>query len=131
MRNPYKLLVHRTFKQQAEAFLERNPSYWGSFINQCRKACSDPFRVGKPLARVGLEALKGRIYRLWVGGRNKYRFIYIVDRAREAILPVFLSREVRGRINYDKIPWEEYANQIYDDYVQNNISAFAVWRLPK
>lgn len=126
----YRFLVHHIFQEQAETFLERNRSYWGSFINQCRKACADPFNAGKALERVAMPELRGRIFRLWVGGRNRYRFIYIVDRPREAVLPVFISLEVRGRLNYDKIPWQEYANQIYNDYMQNITDAFKVWTLP-
>jgi len=127
--NPYRLLVHYTFQQQADAFLERNPSYWNSFVNQCRKACADPFRAGKPLQRVAIETLRGRIYRLWVGGPNKYRFIYIVDPTRQIILPVLLTSEVRGHIDYDKLPWGEWANKIYEDLVQNKTNAFRFWKL--
>lgn len=128
MTKPYRFLVHRIFKEQVELFLDQNISYWNSFVDQCRKACSDPFKAGSPFGRVSHEALRGRIYRLWVGGPSRYRFFYLVDQATETILPIFLSIESRGRINYSKIPWKEYANEIYSDYVQNNASAFEVWR---
>ena len=62
-------------------------------------------------------------------GCHKYRFFYLVDRSTETVLPIFLSLEHRGRIDYTKIPWEEYANEIHSDYVQKNASAFEVWRL--
>ena len=129
MTSSYRFLVHRIFQQQAEAFLERNSAFWDSFLGQCRKACADPFKAGKPLQRVGIEALRGKICRLWVGGPNKYRFIYIVDPVRKMILPVLLTLEVKGRIDYDKLPWEEYAEKIYEDLVQNNMDAFKILRL--
>ena len=129
MSKPYRFLVHRMFKEQVEIFLTQNISYWNSLVAQCRKACSDPFNAGTPFGHVSHEALRGRIYRLWVAGPNRYRFFYLVDRSTETVLPIFLSLEFRGRIDYSKIPWEKYANEIHSDYVHNNASAFEVWRL--
>ncbi len=77
------------------------------------------------------EELRGRIYRLWVAGPRGFRFIYLVDRATETILPVFLSLKARPYIDYGKLPWQEYAREIYDDYVQNNIDAFKIWLVPE
>ena len=128
---PYRLLVHHIFQEQMDAFIEACASHWGSFIDQCRKACADPFRVGKPLERVGHQALIGRIRRLWVGGPGGHRFIFIVNKAKEIILPVYLSLESRKDIDYDSIPWEEYANAIYDDFVKGNMEAFHFMSLPK
>lgn len=129
MANPYRFLVHRIFQQQADEFPEQNPSQWKSFQDQCRKACADPFRAGKPLQRVPIQALQGKIHRLWVGGPGKFRFIYIVDPHRKIILPVLLTLKLRGQINYDKLPWGEYADKIYEDLTQNNWSAFQIWQL--
>jgi hypothetical protein len=115
----------------AEAFIETNPSLWSSFVDQCRKACADPFRAGKPLARVGHKALRGRIRRLWVGGPGGHRFFFIADKAKQVILPVYLSLEVRKNIDYDQVPWEQYASEIYSDFVKGNIQAFHFMNLPK
>lgn len=131
MSKSYRFLVHRIFKQQAEAFLDLHPSHWSSFTDQCRKACADPFKAGIPLQRVAFEELKGKIYRLWVAGPKGFRFIYLVDRATETILPVFLSLKNRPYIDYGKLPWQEYAREIYDDYAQNNIGAFRIWLVPE
>jgi len=127
----YKFLVHRTFQEQIDSFLEMNASVWGSFIDQCRKACADPFNTGKPLARVGHPALRGRIKRLWVGGPGRHRFIFIVEKSKQIILPVYLSLQLRKDIDYDKIPWEEYADKIYNDFVKGNTEAFHFMNLPK
>ena len=120
--------MHVTFQEQMDSFLktyiETKPSMWHSFQDQCRKACADPFNVGKPLERVGRQALIGRIRRLWVGGRSGHRFIYIVHGSQKLIVPIFLSKEIRRDIYYDSLPWAEYADRIYDDLINGNTQAF-------
>ena len=46
-------------------------------------------------------------------------------------MPVFLSLKTRPYIDYGKLPWQEYAREIYDDYAQNNIGAFRIWLVPE
>ncbi len=112
MAPPYKFLVHHNFQEQMDAFLENNMSIWGSFIDQCRKACSDPFKAGKPLKYVAYKVLRGKIRRLQVGGRKGHRFIFIVYRPKEIILPVYLSQEIKKgyRLRQDTVGGIRQAN---------------------
>jgi hypothetical protein len=54
----------------------------------------------------------------------------VVDGQRKAVLGVFISSEVKANLDYDKVPWEEYADQIYEDYLSGNEGSFQVWTLP-
>ena len=37
---------------------------------------------------------------------------------------VFVSSEVRAKFDYDKVPWDEYAAEIYEDLVNGNMEKF-------
>jgi len=73
---------------------------------------------------IPIKKLQGRIYRLHVKGRRGFRFIYLVDRNQQVVLGVFVSLEVKAKFDYEKVPWEEYASEIYEDLVSGNTEKF-------
>lgn len=73
---------------------------------------------------IPIKKLQGRIYRLHVRGRRGFRFIYLVDRNQQVVLGVFVSLEVKAKFDYEKVPWEEYASEIYEDLVSGNTEKF-------
>ncbi len=73
---------------------------------------------------IPIKKLQGRIYRLHVKGRKGFRFIYLVDHSRQIVMGVFVSTEVKAKFDYEKVPWEEYAAEIYEDLVNGNMEKF-------
>jgi hypothetical protein len=37
---------------------------------------------------------------------------------------IFVSSEVKAKFDYEKVPWEEYAAEIYEDLVKGNMEKF-------
>ena len=99
-------------------------------ISQIKKAQNDPFKAGKTMHDVPIKKLQGRIYRLHVKGRRGFRFIYLVDRRRQIVMGIFVSTEVKSKFDYEQVPWEEYAAEIYEDLVNGKIENFNELVLP-
>jgi len=107
-----------------DRFVEKNLDAWPSLLTQIRKARNDPFRAGKAMRDIPIKKLQGRIYRLHVKGRRGFRFIYLVDHRQQIVMGIFVSSEVKAKFDYEKVPWEEYAAEIYEDLVSGNMEKF-------
>ena len=78
--------------------------------------------------------LQGKVFHVHVAGQNVpsrkgFRLIYVVENKKRIVLPVFLSLEIKSQFNYDNVPWQDYAVEIYKDLCEGNISAFTEMRL--
>ncbi len=73
---------------------------------------------------IPIKKLQGCIYRLHVRGRKGFRFIYLVDHRKQIVMGIFVSSEVKAKFDYEKVPWEEYAAEIYEDLVKGNMEKF-------
>lgn len=127
MKSPFKFLVHQTFLEQSLAFVDRNSAYCDAFRTQCKKACVDPVNAGELLRGIAIPELKGKVYKCWVGGPRKFRFVYILHSGHRVVLPVLITLELRSRIDWDKLPWQEYSERIYSDFINGNLAAFQDW----
>ena len=68
--------------------------------------------IVKIASDIPIKKLQGRIYRLHVRGPKGFRF---VDQRQQIVLPVYVSPEVKAKFDYEKMPWREYAAEIYED----------------
>ena len=127
MQSQYSFLVHKTFLKQSEAFADRNFKHWNAFRTKCRQACLDPTNAGEILHGIVLPQLKGKVYKCWVGGRREFRFVYLFHSGCKVVLPVLITLELRSNIDWDKLPWQEYADAIYTDFTKGNHNAFQDW----
>jgi len=109
------------------AFADCNTKYFSAFRTQCKKACLDPTNAGELLRGVAVSELKGKIYKCWVGGPRKFRLVHIFHSSYKVVLPVMITLELRSRIDWDKLPWQETADRIYSDFVNGNLNAFQDW----
>ncbi len=73
---------------------------------------------------VANPALKGKIFKVHVGGDGGHRLIYIVHDKQTCVLPVFLSPVPRSRFDYDDVAWEEYCEEIFTDLQNKNMTKF-------
>jgi mRNA-degrading endonuclease RelE of RelBE toxin-antitoxin system len=126
----YRFLVHVTFQIQLDAFIGKHEGSIKSFISQVQSAVSDPLNSGKPLKDVKNSKLRGSIRRYHVGGREGFRLITLMNSTQKAVMPVFISDNLRANFDYDKIPWEEYAQQIYDDLINSKMENFREYQVP-
>ena len=79
---------------------------------------------------IPIKKLQGRIYRLHVRGRRGFRFIYLVDHRQQIVMGIFVSSELKAKFDYEKVPWEEYAAEIYKDLIEGNTEKFTEPILP-
>jgi len=79
---------------------------------------------------IPIKKLQGRIYRLHVRGRRGFRFIYLVDHKQQIVMGIFVSSEVKAKFDYEKVPWDEYAAEIYGDLVSGNMEEFMEFKFP-
>lgn len=107
--------------------MDRNLAYWDALHTQCKKACLDPANAGRLLHGVAIPELTGKIYKCWVRGPRGFRFVYIFHSAHKVVLPVMVTLELRSRIDWDKLPWQQYSERIYSDFVKGNLDAFQDW----
>jgi len=124
---PFTFLVHDTFLKQCLEFSDRNPDYLDAFRTQCKKVCLHPVNAGELLRGVAMPELKGKIYKCWVGGRRKFRLVYVLHSGYKVVLPVLITIKLRSRIDWDKLPWQQYSERIYSDFIKGNLSAFQDW----
>ena len=120
----YRFLAHEIFWQQYTEFLDKHEDSLQSLRAQIEGAVNDPLNFGKPLTNVQNSKLRGRIRRYHVHGRSGFRLICLIDSANKAVVGVFLSSKVRSAFDYDEVPWEDYAIQIYDDLVNKRWKKF-------
>ncbi len=71
--------------------------------------------------------LRDRAYRLWIRGPGGFRYIYLVNREKEVVLPVFVSLNPRGRFDYDQADWERFAQAILQDLMLDRMDQFEEW----
>jgi len=122
----YRLLIHSTFQDQIDVFMEQHESSWEYVVKQFSKIIDSPRQglmpnLPKPLA--------GKVCHVHVSGkhipnRKGFRLIYVADNKRKIILPVYLSIVVKSRFDYDKVPWKENAAMIFKDLCDDNSSQF-------
>lgn len=127
MESPYRFLAHTTFREQVEAFLDKHSDHWNALQSKCRQACVDPTNAGETLHGIVHPQLIGKIYKAWVGGRRKFRLVYLFHSGRKVVLPVLITLDLRSNINWNDLPWQEYAEAIYADLTSNNTKAFQDW----
>jgi hypothetical protein len=78
--------------------------------------------------------LHGKVFHVHVSGyhipsRKGYRLIYVVEHKSKIILPVFLSSVLKSQFDYEKVPWQEFAEKTYKDLCEGNLSAFTELKL--
>ncbi len=96
-------------------------------VTALTKIRSNP-ESGKMMKEVRDPELVGLIWRSYVGGNNGHRLIYIYLPERKIVLPVYLSPETRPNIDYNKIPWNDIAESIYNDFENKKYEAFSNWQ---
>lgn len=122
----YRFIAHREFRKQHEAFVKDNPRLVNALVTQYKKAMVNP-AVGKAMRSIPLEELRGRVRRLYVGGKKKYRFVYFFFAERQVVLAAWISPMPRTKLDYDKLEWLETAEEYCTDLIEGNVEAFEDW----
>ena len=122
----HNLLVHRTFADQSKAAIARVPNLEQKLVTALEAIRSSP-ASGKAMTDIVKPSLQGKIRRRWVGGRQGHRLIYLFLPSRDVVMPVYISEEPKMRFNYDSVEWEALADEIYQDFREQNYGAFINW----
>jgi len=120
---PRRFIVHESFLRQHKEFVDNHPELEAELLSQYRKAFDDP-SAGKPMKRIPLEELQGKVFRLRIGGRQRYRLVYVYSKEHGVILPAWISPVARRDLNYDREPWLEYAQECSRDLAEGNTQKF-------
>ena len=125
MKSKYSLLIHDSFQEQVDAFLDKYEDNTG-LIKQFRKIIDTP--LNNPMKDVPPK-LVGKVFHAHVAcdnipARKGFRLIYIFEKKKGIVLPVYVSLVVKSRFSYEKSDWDKYAIDIYEDLIQGNNDKF-------
>lgn len=129
MPSKYKFLSHEIFLQQYNDFLDKHTKSIKSLMAQIVGAVNDPLNFGKPFVGVQNSKLRGRIRSYHVSGRSHFRLMCLIDSDHEVVMGIFLSSNVKPALDYSKVPWEEYAEKIYDDLINARWEKFTIFTI--
>jgi len=119
--------VHAEFRRQHEEILQSNPQLRKPLYTQYRKALADPVRAGKAMHSIPGEELRGKLHRLWIGGKKGYRLVYYFSTELDIILPAWISPVPRTHLDYEKADWLDCADQYCSDLLEGNMDQFEDW----
>ena len=68
--------------------------------------------------------LRQKVYRLWIGGPEDFRFIYYVDQKQKLVLGVYISLVPKAQFSYDKTDWDEILTEIMTDLEKGDMNKF-------
>lgn len=71
------------------------------------------------------KKLRHKVYRLWIGGPEDFRFIYYVDQKQQLVLGVHISLVPKAQFSYDKVDWDEILAPIMRDLEKGDMDKFA------
>lgn len=111
--------------------MEQHPDSWDDVVAQFKKIIDSPQQGRMPNLP---SHLNGKVFHVHVAGHNipsrkGYRLIYVLHSNQRIVLPVFLSLVIKPQFNYDKVPWQDYADKIYKDLCEGHLASFTEMRL--
>lgn len=98
----YRIIRHKVFSYQYK-HLKKASLLKRQVDQQLKVIESNPETAGTPLRYLPSD-LAGKIKRLWVGGRRKYRMIIKVDSNAKTIKIGFIDPRLRKDIDYGDLP---------------------------
>jgi len=120
----FRFLAHKTFRKNFEDFLKKHPTFTKSLFTNLEKARSNPFS-GKPMHSLP-KKLRQKVFRLWIGDANDFRFIYYVARQTLSVVGIYLTLEPRSKFSYDKSDWLGRLETIVVDLENENYNEFEI-----
>lgn len=130
MRPSYKVLIHEKVKQQLRDFVtSQQKSEQDSIVKQIKTALeklkNDPLGPSNSLFQESrYPRLCGKIRKIHVGGRERFRLINLCISEKETVLPIYISEVRRSDFDYNKVPWQSIAEEIYKDLIDGNKDKF-------
>ena len=72
------------------------------------------------------KKLKQKVFRLWIGGRKDFRFIYYVDKNNFYILGIFVTLQSRASFSYETSNWLDRVETIVTDFEDEQYGKFSI-----
>ena len=135
MPREYRLLEHRSFRQQRIDFLSQfsgkeRPLVERQLTDALKKLLSDPFSAQtRPIRDLKTRKVQNITRRIYVGGNKRYRLIYLCPPNCNILIPFYLSPDTRDYFDYDEHieEIESLAVPILDDYANRRYDQFFYW----
>jgi mRNA-degrading endonuclease RelE of RelBE toxin-antitoxin system len=127
----YRVLIHDKVKQQLSSFVTNHPkslqdSIQKKIITALKKLKSDPTGTANvPFHENKNKMLIGKIRKMHIGGRKNYRLLNLCISEKKTVLPIYISEVKRGDFDYDKVPWQSIAEEIYKDFLDGTTEKFS------
>jgi hypothetical protein len=102
--------------------LKINPSFKKALIINLEKSRSNPFS-GKAMHSLP-KTLRQKVFQLWIGGKDDFRFIYYVDRNSESVMGIYITTVPRANFSYEQGDWLEILNDVVTDQEEGRMDNF-------
>ena len=118
MRRRHQILIHHSLRPGLERLGRERSGFRQLFAEAMRALSLEPAR--SPFRRMGgIQDPHWRrsIRRVWIGGRQGYRMIYLLVEEHRRVLPVYLSPVTRAEgFDYSPKLWHEAYHAIFGHY---------------
>jgi len=131
LKHSYNLLIHKSFYNQVNQFLNSlHQAEKNKLLKQLRTALN---RIKKaPLSCARLreikdDELRGKIRKVYIGGNKGYRLFFIFYEKKNIIIPFFISKQRRDHITYNETMLnmlEQSAIEMFNDFINKNYDSF-------
>ena len=86
----YNLARHPNFDKFVQKVIKNNKQIEEMFKTAIKKLVSEPHKVGKPLKGAPPDL---KIWRLWIGGKSGFRIFYNINREKNTVVALVVSRK--------------------------------------
>ena len=122
MSSSYKFFAHEIFDENIREFFKRYENFQKALLTNLEIARSNPFS-GKAMHSLPPK-FRQKVFRLWIGDREDFRFIYYVNKDSCSVLGIYVTLEPRANFSYEKSDWLDRLQMIVDDL--GNPEKFAI-----
>lgn len=131
----FSVILHRQLLHRLQRFCKRYPKDRPALEKAFEKLLADPFRAGGHMKGLRQPELQGRVYKLHVGGRSRYRMIYYIhpptpNSNMTQVIPLFFSEVPRSRFDYDAVDPDALGQSVLSDIQANNVGSFVRYTGP-
>ncbi len=117
------LLLHESLVSRCAELMAGSSG--GSLVSQLKQIRSNPSDGERIQGTEIVPRLKGKLYKRYIGGKNKFRMFYYYHAPQSLVLPFYITDELRSKLDYrDLRKIVEAAIFIVVDFETNGLEHF-------
>ena len=123
MKTNYRIIAHRYYLLSKKKLIKGNPELEVKIDKQINLIRQHPENLKMRVKYLPPE-IEGKIFKVRIGGRKKYRLFYLVDRKIKVVLLIIISTISRKNFDYRKdLPINEFISA-NEDFLNNKNNEF-------